>query len=255
MGLQKSIRQLHYQDQNDSVHVKVQELLDPSYGSYIWPSSLVLAEYVWKHRFQFANSRVVELGAGTALPSLILAKFFYQKSTQLIVTDIAPILPNIIANCDLNGIPQLGSTLWVRELAWGTFGSHGIDSLLNDIDTQWHEKIDWILGSDTFYDPADFEKLLMTVSYIIHRHNKNAKFITAYQERSSKRSIQLLLDKWSLTCRLIPKESFGFEDARYIQDEESSSDDGLPNENVASVKIRSGALASVFLLEISSTPP
>ncbi|KAG2180762.1 hypothetical protein INT44_003769 [Umbelopsis vinacea] len=232
----------------------IRELLDPSYGSYIWPSSLVLAEYVWKHRLQFANSRIVELGAGTALPSLILAKFFDRKPTQLVVTDIAPILPNIIANFELNGIPRLESTLWVRELVWGKLGSHGIDTLLSDIDSQWHEKIDWILGSDTFYDPADFEKLLMTVSYIIQRHNKNAKFITAYQERSSKRSIQLLLDKWSLTCRLIPKESFGFIDARYIQDEESSSDDDSPNENVASVNIKSGALASVFLLEISSAP-
>jgi hypothetical protein len=83
-----------------------------------------------------------------------LAKFFHQKPTQLIVTDIAPVLPNIMASCELNGTPQLESTLWVRELAWGKFGSHGVDNLLSDIDTLWHEKIDWILGSDTFYDPA-----------------------------------------------------------------------------------------------------
>ncbi|KAH8554265.1 putative methyltransferase-domain-containing protein [Umbelopsis sp. PMI_123] len=257
MAQQTSYRQFHYQDSDESVHVKIQELLDPSYGSYIWPSALVLAEYVWKNRLQFANRRIIELGAGTALPSLILAKYFRKKPINLIVTDIAPILPNIKANFELNDIPQSESTLWIRELVWGKFGNHGIDNLLVDVDTQWHNSIDWILGSDTFYDPVDFEKLLMTISYIIHRHNKKAKFITAYQERSSKRSIHLLLDKWSLCCRLIPKESFGFVDARYIQDDESSSDDDddVPDNSASSMKIRSGALASVFLLEISAAPP
>jgi hypothetical protein len=71
---------------------------------------------------------------------------------------------------------------------------------------------------------------------------------------SSRRSIQHLLDKWSLCCRLIPKESFGFDDARYIQDDEASSDEGTPNTSTASIRIRSGALASVFLLEISAAP-
>jgi hypothetical protein len=40
---------------------RVKKILDPSYGSYIWPSSLVLAEYIWKCRSQFANTVVLEV--------------------------------------------------------------------------------------------------------------------------------------------------------------------------------------------------
>lgn len=69
---------------------------------------------------------------------------------------------------------------------------------------------------------------------------------------SSKRSIQHLLDKWSLSCRLIPKATFDFDDSKYIQDDESSSDDESTNSATSHIRIRSGALASVFLLEITA---
>ncbi|GAB5588102.1 hypothetical protein Unana1_03002 [Umbelopsis nana] len=165
---------------------------------------------------------------------------------------MAYIIPNIQAAFKLNEMPESQHRLWIQDLLWGKFGAHGIDELAQQVDRQWHRKIDWILGSDTFYDPADFENLIVTVAYVIHRHNKNARFITAYQERSSKRSIQHLLDKWSLSCRLIPKATFDFDDSKYIQDDESSSDDESTNSTTSHIRIRSGALASVFLLEITA---
>ncbi|CAO3597251.1 unnamed protein product [Absidia cylindrospora] len=123
--------------------------------------------------------------------------------------------------------------------------------------SEWHDrKLDYILGSDTFYDPADFEKLLMTVAYVIHRHNSKCKFFTAYQERSSKRSIQFLLDKWSLQCRLISRDSFEFDEWQFVGDgnddddhNDDSIDDGL---TIPHVKVNAGTLASVFVLEISA---
>ncbi|RUS28451.1 hypothetical protein BC938DRAFT_481872 [Jimgerdemannia flammicorona] len=50
------------QDVPNSASVTVQEVLDPSYGCYLWPSSLVLAEYVWHERLKFLNSTVLEVG-------------------------------------------------------------------------------------------------------------------------------------------------------------------------------------------------
>jgi hypothetical protein len=90
----------------------------------------------------------------------------------------------------------------------------------------------------------EFENLLVLVSYVIHRHNPNCKFYTTYQERSPKRSIQYLLDKWKLQCRQISLDSFDFDQLKYIDAEDESSE----------VKVSAGTLGSVFLLEISMQP-
>lgn len=87
----------------------------------------------------------------------------------------------------------------------------------------------------------EFENLLVLVSYVIHHHNSKCRFFTAYQERSPKRSIQYLLDKWKLQCRHIPKDSFEFDELKYIDREEGLSE----------VIVSAGTLSSVFLLEIS----
>lgn len=72
---------------------------------------------------------------------------------------------------------------------------------------------------------------------------------------SAKRSIQHLLDKWGLQCRLIPRESFDFDEERFIEDEEDSMQEEKDSPSCGGeeshVKVLSGTLASVFLLEIS----
>lgn len=85
---------------------------------------------------------------------MLLCKYFPQGQVKIIVTDIAPILPNIRSSFSLNDRPETESRLWIRELNWGKFGSQGIDDLVFQVDQQWHCNIDWIIGSDTFYDPA-----------------------------------------------------------------------------------------------------
>ena len=48
--------------------VTIPEQLAASYGLYIWPSAPVLAWYIWINQERFRGKRVLELGAGTALP-------------------------------------------------------------------------------------------------------------------------------------------------------------------------------------------
>ncbi|KAI8340067.1 hypothetical protein BC941DRAFT_419294 [Chlamydoabsidia padenii] len=244
------------------ITIHVEELMDSAYGYYIWPSSLVLSKYVWCHRNLFKNKTVLEVGAGTSLPSLVLTKI--DPAPHVVITDVPSIIPVARSCLKLNGIIttkkddttylSLTLPLWVRGLEWGDIGSaNGIKQLLDDINTQWHHRnIDYIFGSDTFYDPPDFEKLLMTVAYVIHRHNSNCKFITAYQERSSKRSIQFLLDKWSLQCRLIPRDSFGFDGGRFESDDDSIEDDTDTTTTIPHIKMNASTVASVFLLEITA---
>jgi hypothetical protein len=92
------------------------------------------------------------------------------------------------------------------------------------------------------------------VSYIVRSHNPNCKFFTTYQERSPKRSIQYLLDKWKLKCRYISKDSFDFNESRYIDedDEDMEEEENKENEEKPEITVNAGTLSSVFLLEISA---
>ncbi|KAH9287995.1 hypothetical protein KI387_032112, partial [Taxus chinensis] len=54
--------------------VKISEVMQEDYGLFVWPCSIVLAEYVWQQRARFSGLNVVELGSGTALPGVVAAK-------------------------------------------------------------------------------------------------------------------------------------------------------------------------------------
>ncbi|GAN01933.1 ik:tdsubc_1b12 [Mucor ambiguus] len=235
----RSIKRISYSNDTDAdeIHVLIEEVLDAAYGCYIWPSALVMGEFVWHQRNIFKDKTVLELGAGTSLPSVVIGKSI--PSAHLILSDIPEILP-VVRNCiQLNDIQGT----WIQAVKWGQFGSESsIDTLLDRVEKERKTKIDYILGSDTFYEPSEFENLIVTVSFAIENHNPNCKFYTTYQERSPKRSIQYLLDKWKLKCRQIPRESFQFDELKYIDNEDDESE----------AKVNAGTLSSVFLLEISS---
>ena len=103
-------------------------------------------------------------------------------------------LDNCYQSCVAN---NLQDEVRVVGLTWGQFDP----GLLN------LGRIDIILGSDCFYDPKDFEDILVTVSFLIER-NPKCEFWTTYQDRSSDRTLEQLLHKWNLSCRQIPLVSF-----------------------------------------------
>ncbi|KFM75642.1 Methyltransferase-like protein 23, partial [Stegodyphus mimosarum] len=96
----------------------------------------------------------------------------------------------------LNNINQ--ESFEIMSLDWGNFSPTIINFSLIDI----------IIGSDVFYDPHDFEDLLVTVSYIL-KQNPDAEFWCAYEHRCSDWSIKYLLQKWELLCKEVPLENFG----------------------------------------------
>ncbi|KAG0292227.1 Methyltransferase-like protein 23 [Linnemannia gamsii] len=242
----QACKKYHYVSNQRDVTVRVLELLDADFGLYVWPSALVLAEYIFHRLDLFTGTTddpkiILELGAGTALPSLLLAKATTPGSTVLITTD-RPNAPHILDNIQRayqeNHIswsmglhqPQ-GHRIMVQPLGWGDFTltsplnpDGGLLQLLKDVSRidQSKEgirnpgKIDLILGSDTFYNPPDFEPLLATVSFIINRHNPECVFLTTYQNRSSKRNIDHLLEKWNLEARVIEWEAFDFDMCKFV---------------------------------------
>ncbi|RIA88952.1 putative methyltransferase-domain-containing protein [Glomus cerebriforme] len=246
-------------DEEKSVIIK--ELLDPSYGCYVWPSAFVLAEYIWHERHLFKDKTILELGSGTSLPGFLCA--LLSDDTHVILTDrsdFPQILENIREAAKLNNL-LTRNNIWIRGLMWGDFsdsehylqleGGGGLFQLLNDIE-QSDRRIDWILGSDTFYNPKDFEDIIVTVAFILTHHFPNAKFITSYQERSSKRSIQYLLDKWKLKCNQISLASFNFNHDKYINLNDKDDDDE-DMESTGNDVAYATSLQSIFLLEIAKT--
>ncbi|KAF9572202.1 hypothetical protein EC968_010139 [Mortierella alpina] len=243
----RACKHYHYESDKGNTTVEVIELLDADFGLYVWPSSLVLAEYVHHRLDIFTGSTerprvILELGAGTALPSLLLAKTPSCDSRFLITTDradVPEILDNVRDAFRKNGIRSFfpedtEAKVMVRGLNWGDFSlanarnaDGGLLQLLDDVSqikctkdgSVTSQKIDIILGSDTFYNPPDFEPLLATVSYIINRHNPDCVFLSTYQNRSAKRNIDHLLLKWGLEGRLIDWEDFGFDMGKFVTED------------------------------------
>ena len=161
-----------------------------SYGLYTWPCAPVLAQWVWHHRSRLSGAKLLELGAGTALPGVLAAKC----GAAVILSDSAQLtncLNNTALSCRANNVdvPIIG-------LTWGLF----TPTLLS------LPPLDYIIASDCFYDPSVFEEILVTVSYLLDK-NTRAKFVCSYQERASDWSLESLLHKWGLTCHSIPLHS------------------------------------------------
>ncbi|TRY96349.1 hypothetical protein DNTS_008319 [Danionella cerebrum] len=176
-----------------SLTVTVSEVLDPQYGMYVWPCAVVLAQYVWSARGQLQHKTVLELGAGVSLPGVVASKC---GAGRVILSDSAerPLCQrNCSRSCDLNGITDIT----VLPITWG----RASPELL------WLPPVDIVLGSDVFYEPEDFEDVLVTFSFILKK-NPHAQFWTTYQERSSDWSIEGLLQKWNLKSINIPLETF-----------------------------------------------
>lgn len=175
-----------------SLEVLVPEVLDPQYGLYIWPSSVVLAQYVWFYKNAVKGKTILEIGAGASLPGIVVAKC----GARVILSDCAEFqncLDNCRQSCQINNLEDVP----VIGLTWGQISPNLVHL----------PQIDIILGSDVFYEPEDFEDILTTIFYLMQK-NPHALFWTTYQERSANWSIEALLYKWNLKCIHIPLETF-----------------------------------------------
>ncbi|XP_013384377.1 methyltransferase-like protein 23 isoform X2 [Lingula anatina] len=177
----------HFQDirTREQLSVKIPQVLDPSYGMYVWPCSPVLAQYIWFHRSK--------LGAGTALPGLVAALCGAADVTLSDNSEFSNCLENCAKSRDANG----AKNVHIVGITWGQFSP----SLLQ------LKQVDIVLASDCFYDTKDFEDVIVTMSFLMER-NPEAEIWCTYQERSADRSIEHLLQRWQLECTHIPLGTF-----------------------------------------------
>ncbi|ALC45344.1 CG5013 [Drosophila busckii] len=182
---------------NERLEIKIPEILQGAYSFYTWPSAPILAHFLWERRQSLVCKRILELGAGTALPGIVAAKC----GAQVVLSDSC-ILPKSLAHirksCVANQL-QPGVDIDVVGLSWG---------LLNSVFRL--PPLDLIIAADCFYDPTVFEDIIVTIAFLLER-NRGAKFIFTYQERSADWSIEALLKKWKLHAASINMDEIGKE--------------------------------------------
>eukprot|EP01127_Copromyxa_protea_P023991 TRINITY_DN9259_c0_g1_i1.p1 TRINITY_DN9259_c0_g1~~TRINITY_DN9259_c0_g1_i1.p1 ORF type:complete len:234 (-),score=28.58 TRINITY_DN9259_c0_g1_i1:58-759(-) len=198
-----------FEDSKETITLKIQQVIEGDYGLYMWDSSKVLAEYLWQKRSQFSGCRVLELGAGTGLPGILLAA----SGANVVLTDrhnglrvLENLRSSVITNNPVhwkrNGI-EVPSFIQASVIgfSWGLFNSQ-ILSL---------EPFDVIVGADLFYDNiGDYENILASVIYFL-RQKPGAKFYTTYHVRNSTEKLFSLLPKWNLKSQIVPLSSSIFE--------------------------------------------
>ena len=110
---------------------------------------------------------MLELGAGTALSGLLLAKLGCSVTLSDSVT-----LPHCVKNCkEAVRLNSLEDRVQVVPLSWGLVTS----KLL-----QFRNKLDWVIGSDLFFDPEVFESLIVTVKWLLD-NNQGCQFLCTVQ--------------------------------------------------------------------------
>ena len=189
---------LEHDESKEPVDVVIPEQLAASYGLYLWPSAPVLAWYLWLRQDDLKDKNILELGSGTALPGLLCAKF---GAAKVYLTDDAwqpNTLKNIQEAVKINGLVDNNKRLQVKGLSWGDYTEELFDITEN--------KLDFVIGSDLFFDPTVFEPLLVTISFLLESHPQTEVLI-AVQERSNDWTIEEFLIKWKLRCSYIyPRE-------------------------------------------------
>lgn len=191
----KHLAELVYRFPSISTSFKLVQRNDTnSTGSSLWLSSQVLSSYLL-HTYagkQQGGRRMLELGSGTGLLSLLMARLGWQVTA----TDIPPVLdsvlePNVeaglykLANegmaqrdqiqvCELDWMVPPEQLHWHSRLGFPSTREHGEDAAAveaSNSDQHYH----LILTADTIYEPSLVRPLLSTISHLYRRQGDESK--------------------------------------------------------------------------------
>jgi len=154
----------------------------------IWPSSLVLANYVVDYNTQ--GKRILEVGCGMALTSLLLSK----QLRNITATDYHP---EVAAFLERNSRLNHGTAIRFKQCDWNDFEKElGL--------------FDLIIGSDLLYEDHHIKQL----SAFINCHAKpNCEVILVDPGRGRKNKLTLQMDLFGFDCKhLKPQHTDYLED-------------------------------------------
>lgn len=118
------------------------------YYAILWPAAHGLARHLWEHRSEIRCQRVIELGCGLGLPSILAARL----GASVLATDFHPETgPWLLRNAALNGV-----SLNYQQLDWNSF-------LLPALQLNSLQPNDLILGSDLLYERRHIPALVCAI--------------------------------------------------------------------------------------------
>lgn len=137
---------------------KLLEDLCPYFG-VVWPSARALAEYLAEALGKSAASnlsgaiRVLEMGCGLAIPSLLAARLGVPAGIQVTATDFHPEVIHFLSrNLALNGIEE-GKVEYLR-LDWRAV-------------SELPRQFDWVIGSDILYERQQPECVAQAIDALL----------------------------------------------------------------------------------------
>ena len=201
--------------------VRVETVEDPrakEFGARTWVAAKILASHLHRHwhaRYRRGDptdeTRVLELGAGTSLPGLVLAEL----GARVVLTDTieeGAVLSNIRAVVNAHDEKKSARderesrradsrlakppSLAYRHLRWGCLDAEAV-ALAN-------VGFDVVIGADVLYGKSrDFDALFATARLLLEKapRRNEGVFLTAYQHRASHRSIESSLATYGLVVR------------------------------------------------------
>ena len=202
----------------------VERLTTNTLATYVWPAALVLAAWVWENRrAHITDHTVIELGCGTGLVGLVARA---AGASLVRFTDV-----------DVDALRDLHTAVAIGDAS--SSARSQTTSRINNVDTcassmkgpagvvieplRWGDTVaaaalsphNVILGADVLYDSCAHEGLLQTVRELLLRARAAdccsgvapASFVTAYQVRTSTKTIAPLLAEFGLQARLLPLPS------------------------------------------------
>ncbi|XP_034700809.1 uncharacterized protein LOC117925822 [Vitis riparia] len=197
--LQVRTAHLSIHQDNGSMHV----------GTSVWPCSLVLVKFAerwspltsssssstpnpYAHLLDFSNKRAVELGCGCGLASMGL---FLLGLNDVVLTDIAPVMPALKHNLKRNKPSLHNKTLKTAQLYWTNPAQ--INALKPPFDV--------VIATDVVYIEESVASLLAAMEALV---SDNGVVLLGYQLRSPEADRLF----WDLCARVFAIEKIPHED-------------------------------------------
>lgn len=203
-----------------------------STGSSLWLSSQVLSSFLL-HTYakgqqgndEKARKRILELGSGTGLLSLLMARLGWDA----VSTDIPPVLdsvlkPNVEAGlyqlvnqnkavkdqirvCELDWTAPPERWHWHPKLGFPSTQKHA-DERSVDSESTAEQCFDLILTADTIYEPSIVKPLLSTIAYLCKRQADSKPTVLLALERRDpthiSEALRLASEEFDLPFKQVP---------------------------------------------------
>ncbi|XP_062507841.1 methyltransferase-like protein 22 [Corticium candelabrum] len=164
----------------------------PNVGQQVWPGALLLADFILHNSDRFTGLSVLELGGGTGLVSIILARV----ALHVLCTDIGDdVLQCCRRNIERNTHiyedkpyveGQCAQPIKVRELNWLEHdqieNSEGVFAW-SDEDLVRLQKIDVIVAGDVVYSDGLTEAFISTLRYLMMSYSCCSQCYIATEKR------------------------------------------------------------------------